>query len=242
MSGTERHRNVTTGTLLSDAGELLRREPRVVVAFLLAGIVVTGVDALRRGDPVTTVGFASLLDGHFSVKFGLVVRIISQAWTPLPAMFSLRPGWLVWTVGLELLRTAAIIGAGVYGFARLLETPLSLAAIVRYAAVFGALTLFSFNADVGVVLGVPLLILLFAVLVRLVAVPAYLVAGDSIFGAFRRSWYQTYGYGWAIFGVVIAVGFANHALSSIPAVGPVGSGLAAAFQVGAVAALVRSID
>jgi len=231
----------STSSLLTDAGRLLRANPRVFAGFVLAGVVVTVVDALRRGDPVPTVGFVGLLDGDISVTFGLVARITPHASTPLSALASLRTPWLLWTAGLELLRTGAVVGAGVYGFARLLETTPSPATVLRYLVVFWGLALLSFEADVGLLLGIPLLILFFAVLVRLVAFPALLVSGSSITGALSQSWYRTAGDGWALFGVVFVVGSANHALASVPTVGPVGSALAAAVQVAAVAGYVDRI-
>jgi hypothetical protein len=241
MTGPGGRHGLTTGVLLSDGWGLLRRNPRVVFAFFLAGLVVAGVDALRRGDPVPTVGFVGLLDGKLSVTFGLVPRITPHAGTPPSSIVSLRPRWLVRTVGLELLRTGAVVGAGVYGFARLLGTGLRPAATFRYLAVFTGVAMVDFTADVGFLFGVLLLAVAFAVLVRLVAVPAFLVVGESIPGALGRSWHRTEGYGWTLFGVVLVVGFANHALSSIPTVGPVGSALAAAVQVGVVAGFLRRV-
>jgi membrane-anchored glycerophosphoryl diester phosphodiesterase (GDPDase) len=113
--------------------------------------------------------------------------------------------------------------------------------VTRYAAVFGAIALASAEVTAGLLLGLPLVVLFLALLVRLLAFPAYLVGGRSITGALRRSWASTAGHAWPLAGVVVLVGFANHALSSLPLVGPVGSALAAALQVGVVAAFVRRV-
>lgn len=238
---TDESEQVTTSGILTAARRLLLSNPRVLAAFVLAGAVVTAVDALRRGDPVPSVGFVGLLDGNVSVEFGVLTRIPPHERTPLSALPSLYPRWLAWTLGLELLRAGAVIGAGVYGFARTLEVSPGPDAVGRYVAAFAILSLLSVQAEVGLVLGIPLLVLFFAVLVRVIAFPVYLVDGRSTLDALRQSWHRTRGHGWPLFGIVLLLGFAHHAAASIPAVGPLAAGVTAAAHVGTVAGFVRIV-
>lgn len=232
-------RPVRISTLLKGGVARLRNHPSVPVAFLLAGLLVAAVDALRRGDAVPTVGFLGLQSGQVSVRFGVLARVYARVTTPPAALYALQPSWLVRVAALELLRGAAVVAAGVYGFSRLLDTSPGVAATARYAGVFALLSLAALQVDAGPILGIPLLVAFFILLVRVAAFPAFIVQGDGVVPALRRSWRRTRGHGWTVFGVVLVVGLANHALTSVPVVGPVGSGLAVALQTGVVAAFVE---
>lgn len=232
-------RPVSTWTLLSEGIARLRDHPSVPIAFLLAGLLVAAVDALRRGDAVPTVGFLGVQSGEFSVRFGVLARVYARTTTPPAALYALQPSWLARVAALELLRGAVVVAAGVYGFGRLLDVRPGLAATARYAGVFALVSLAALQVDAGPILGIPLLVVFFVILVRVAAFPAFLVQGDGVGQALRRSWRRTRGHGWAVFGVVLVVGLANHALTSVPVVGPVGSSLAVALQAGVVVSFVR---
>lgn len=234
--------SVTAFALLSDAIGRLRTHPRVVRAMLFAGVVVAVVDFLRRGDPVPTAGYAGLQTGEVSINFGFVVNVVSRASTPLSALIDLRPVWLARTIWLELARGGAVFLATVYGFARLLDVKVTAANAGRYLLAFAFFGALSFDVDLGFVIGIVVLVLFFAVLVRLSMLPGLLIAGDSMLDALRRSWGLTKGHGWSLFGVVFVVGLANHALGSVPVVGPVGSSLAAAAHVAVVVAFLDRVD
>lgn len=232
---------ITATALLKDAVVRLRRNPRVVTAMVLAGLIVTAVDRLRLGDPIPTTGFVGLRQGHISIAFEIMVQVISHASTPVSSVVSLRPRWLVWTVGLEVVQSGAVVLASVYGFAKLLDTPLTVSKMLRYLLVFAVLGIVSFHVEAGVVIGIPLVIIILYAVVHLVALPGLIVDGMSILAALRRSWGVTAGHGWSLFGVVLVVGFANHVLASIPFVGPLGSSLAATMHVGVVVAFLHRV-
>lgn len=237
-------RGLSTAGLLTDARRRLQENLPALFALLAAGVVVAGTDWLLRRDPVPTVGYTGVLDGRFSVTIGVVVRVISDAGTPLSALIGLRPRWLAWTIGLELPAFLVVSGAGAYALARLLGVDLTRTAVLRYVAVAAVLRLASVSFDLvggAVVLAVVLIPLAFIFLVRLFAVPGFLIAGHSIPGAFRDSWHRTRGHGWALLGVVFLIGLLNHLLASIPIVGPVGSAFAGALHAGGVAAFLRQI-
>ena len=238
-------RGLSTAGLLADARRRLRENLPALFALLAAGVIVAGTDWLLRRDPVPTVGYTSVLDGRFSVTIGVVVRVISDASTPLSALIGLRPRWLAWTIGLELPAFLVVSGAGAYPLARLLGVGLTRAAVLRYVAVAAVLRLASVNFDLAggaVVLAIVLIPLAFVLLVRLFAVPGFLIVGRSIPDAFRDSWHRTRGHGRALFGVVFFIGLLNHLLASVSAIGPIGSALAGALHAGGVAAFLRQSE
>ena len=226
---------VTTGSLFAAAAHRLRRDPRVVGAFLVVGVLAAVVDVVRRGDPVPTASFVGVQEGTVSLRFGLLVDVIFRHPTPVTALPELRPRWFAWTVGLELVRGGALVVASVYAYARLLDETATVGSVARYAVVAFAFALVGVSADVGLVLGLPLGVLVVYLLVRFAPVSGLLATGASIPGAFRAGWRSTGGHGWTLFGVVLVVGLSNHLLGSVPLVGPVGSSLAAVVHVAVIA-------
>ena len=232
---------ITTASLLSDALGRLYRNPSVLVGVMVAGVLVTAVDVVRRGDPVPTVGYAGLQTGDVRIAFGVVVNVISQNPTPPTALVDLEPIWLARTVWLEVLRGGAVVLASIYGFATLLDVRVHVSNTARYLIAFGGLALISVEIQMGL-LGIPLLLVLFWILVKLSPFPGLVVAGEPIVAAVRRGWGLTRGHGWSLFGVVLSIGITNHALASVPVVGTVGSSLAAALHIGVVSAFIDRVE
>ncbi|QLH79202.1 hypothetical protein HZS55_18745 [Halosimplex rubrum] len=234
-----------TGTgLFRDGLALLRRNPSVVLAVLLAGLAVAVVDWVRLADPVPVTAFEGLSAGRLSVHYGVMVSVPAGVSSPLSALAGLEPGWLVWIAALELFRVAALAAAGLYAFATLLDTEVTPAAAARYGLVFGAFALlraFAPVADVPVLVGLPFVALYLYVVAHLVALPALLVEGRAIPDAIGRAWRLATGHGWALAAVVVVVGLATFLSASAPIGGPVLAGAVAAVQVGAVAAFVRRV-
>lgn len=236
--------SLSVATLLAEAYRRVRANPSVVAALLVAGIVVAGVDWLCLHDAVPTIGFSGIQEGNLAVSFGIVVTVLSRATTPLSALVGLKLGWLAWVVGLWLLEFVAVAGAGAYALARLLDTRLTIAAILRYA---GVLALLRVSPEIHfegalILLAVVLLPLVFFLFVRLFALPGLLVAGHPVGAALRRSWHRGRGYGWSLFGVVLVVGLLNHLLTSVPMVGSLGSALVGVLHAGAVAAFLHQSE
>ncbi|WP_248906490.1 hypothetical protein [Halocatena marina] len=227
--------------LVSEAVRRLRTNPSVVFAMLAAGVVVAGVDWLRLHDPVPTTGFVGIQDGRFVVSFDVVITVLSQTTVPLSSLIELKLPWLVWSVGIDLLGLAVVVGAGAYALARLLDVPLTASATLQYAvAVFfleGIIGQFQFE-NVTIVVAIPLVVVVFFLAVRLFAVPGLLIA-DFGSSAFRQSWERTRGNGWSLFYLVLLIGGANHLLASVPLFGPIGSALVGALHAGTVASFLE---
>jgi hypothetical protein len=241
-NGTDR--SLSVATLLAEARRRIQTNPAVIVALLVAGIVVAGVDWACLHDAIPTVGFNGIQEGNLAVSFGVVVRVFSRATTPLSALVGLKLRWLAWIVGLELLGVVAAAGVGASALARLLEIRLRVSALLRYA---GIVALLQFGPEIhfeeaSILVVVVLFPVTFALLVRLFALPGFVVAGYPVISALRQSWKLTRGYGWSLFGIILLVGLLNHLLTSVPVVGPIGSALVGALHAGTVAAFLHQSE
>lgn len=223
---------------MTGAYRRLRTTPRTLVVLFLAGLVVTGIDWLRLHDPIPTVGYVGIQNGRFAVLLSTPIVVFSRASVPGSAFVGLKPQWLAWTIGLELLEFVVVVSAGAYVLARLLREPLTTAAVGWYT---GLVALFQFGLgfrleEGGLLLALPAFVIWLFVLVRLFALPGLLVAGDSVGAALRHSWRRATGHGVSLFVVIVLLGLLNHLLTSVPVIGSVGSALVAGLHAGAVAA------
>lgn len=230
----------TTSAILGRARTRLVAHPRAFLALVLAGVVVAGIDWVQFRDAVPTIAYQGVQQGQLSATFRVVVAPESRATVPAGAFLHLRPGWLARTVGLVLAKFLAVVFASGYALARLQDAPLDATALARYGAVVAVLWVgfarFTFEGG-AILFGLPLLAAFLYVAVRLVPLPARLLRGESVRTALGRSWAQSHGHGWALLGVVLVVGVANHLATSVPVVGPVGSGAVAAVHAAAAVAV-----
>lgn len=242
----ERSRELSTTGLLAGARDRLVRQPRAVLALVLAGAVVAGIDWVQLQDPVPTSGYEGIQEGRLATTFFVLVTVVSRASVPASAYVDLQPQWLATTGGLALLEIGVVTLASGYALATLLDVDLTPGALGRYGLAITALRVGVPRADFeggAAVLAIPLLIAIFVVMVRLVPFPGLVIQGESIRVALGRSWDAARGHGWTLFGVVLLLGVANHLLVSVPVVGPVGSGAVAAVHAGVVATvLARVVD
>jgi len=226
----------TTSAILGRARTRLVTHPRALVALVFAGVVVAGIDWVQFHDAVPTTAYVGVREGRIAATFRVVVAPESRATVPAAAFLHLRPAWLARTVGLVVAKYLAVVLGSGYALAHLLEADLAPAALARYGAVVAVLWVGVGRATFeggAVILGLPLLIAFLYVAVRLVPLPARLFRAESLRTALGRSWGQTHGHGWALLGVVLLVGVANHLAASVPVVGPVGSGAVAAVHAAA---------
>lgn len=231
-------------TLFAGARRRIWEHPRAVFALLFAGSVVIGIDWLRLHDPIPSVGFSGVQDGHFSILFSIVVTVFSRSTVPPSALIDLKSQWLVWAIGLELLGLVAVVGASVYALARLLQVPLTTTATLRYAGIvvllgFGPNVNFDSGGVLTILIVIPLIAVFLFLLVRLFAFPGLLIAKDSIRTALRQSWRRTKGHGRSLFVVVIILGILNHLLTSVSVIGPLGSAVVAVLHAGTIAAFLH---
>ena len=208
----ERGRPVTAPALLSGALSRLRARPDVPSILVLAGIVVAGTDWLRARSPVPVTEYNRFRTGDLNVAFELLVSVLPRNVLSPSALLGLQPRWLVVTVGLELFSFVTAVGACAYALATLLDTDLSVGIVARYGVLLAALRVgapqITFTGG-SILIGLPLLAAVLYVVVSLVPLPGRLVLGESLVTALRRSWGQTGGYGWSLFGVVLLLGLAN---------------------------------
>ncbi|UPM44809.1 hypothetical protein [Halocatena salina] len=242
----ESNASLSTVALVTGAYRRLRTTPRVVLVMVFAGLVVAGIDWLRLHDLIPTTGYAGIQDGRVAVLLSLPVTVFSRASVPLSAFVDLKPQWLVWAIGLELLNFVVVVSAGAYALAQLLRTPLTTAAVVRYAALVG---LFQFGPDVhiegaGLLVALPVFVIWVFVLVRLFALPGLLITGASVRTACQHSWQRTTGHGWTLVAVIGLLGLLSHLGMSVPLVGPLGSALVAGLHAGTIAVFLtpRSLE
>lgn len=236
---------VTDGRLVRDALAGLRRNPSVVVAMLLAGLTVAVVDWVRVADPVPVVAFRGVQAGRIAFDYGVVASVTAGTTTPPSALVELRPAWVAWVAGLELLRTGAVALAGAYGLARLLDADLTVAAAVRYVAVFacfGAISALAPSVTVNVLVGLPFVAMFVYVVAHLVPLPGLLAAGRSVTDALGRSWRLATGHGWTLATLVVGIGLAGFLAASAPVAAPLLGSLVVAVQLGVVAAFLRRVD
>ncbi len=234
ISGTDEA--LSAIALVIGAYRRLRTIPRALAVLVLAGLVMTGIGWLRLYDPIPIVGYVGILDGRFSVLFSPPVVIYSPTNTLFSSLVGLKPQWLAWAIGLELLEVAVVVWASAYVLARLLQRPLTTAAVVRYA---GLVALFQLGLGVhiegaGLLVAIPAFLIWMFVLVRLFALPGLLIAGKSVRIALRHSWRRTTGHGWSLVVVVGLLGLMSHLAMSVPLVGPLGTALVASLHAGAV--------
>jgi hypothetical protein len=239
------HEELSVATLLAGARHRLERHPSAIVALLVAGVVVIGIDWVQLHDPVPTKGYEGIQQGRVAASFTILVRVFSRADVPMSALVDLKPRWLALTVGLELLQVLVITLASAYALARVLDIDLSTGAVGRYGLILLLLEVGPFRANFeggGALIGLLLIVPVFVVMVRLVPLPALLIRGDSITTAVGRSWTMARGHGWTLFGVVLVLGIANHLSASIPLVGPLGTAAVAAVHVGVLATLLNQLE
>ncbi|APW97684.1 hypothetical protein CHINAEXTREME_07815 [Halobiforma lacisalsi AJ5] len=217
-------RELSVDVVLSMAVGRLRTIPEVFVPFVVAGIVLTVVDALRRYDPVPTLERDVARENGLSIDLAYAgyPTGVAGTKTPLESLVGLHPEYLTWGLALYLLSLLVVVLAGVVTMARAMDRDVGLATV---GSVFGYVLavdflqrgLGSIDALQGMGLwGLPLLVLYLAVAVRLFVVPGLLVAGRGPKRALLESVRRTRGHGWTVFGVILVVGLTGWALGSLP--------------------------
>ncbi|SEO78916.1 hypothetical protein SAMN04487948_105150 [Halogranum amylolyticum] len=219
---TPRDRRLTATGLLGDAARRAGRSPVLLLPFLVAGLVLAGVDYLRVRDPVPVQVTPYSLSEGFTVRASLYPTGTSRTTTALDALVDLKLQYLAWVVGLELLSVLAVVVAGGVVVARVTDVPLSVGSVVRYGAFVVALAAVpSVNfSGASAVVGLVLLVPAYYVSVRLFALPALLIRGDGFRTAARRSWTLVAGIGWSVFGLLVALGVVYSLSALVPVVGP----------------------
>jgi len=209
--------------MLSEAAWKLRRQPQVVIPYLLLGAVLVLVDLLRARDPVPAVQRRPFWEGGFELRIefaGYPAGVLEQQLVYEP-LLSLRPLYLLWGMGLQVLTMLATSTAAVLAIATLLGGEPRVEAVGRlfgYVLATDLLlrTIGSIDLLQAWLLALPVIFLLVYAHVRLFAVSGLLVAGHSIRSAIRGSVRITEGRSVSVLGLVLAVGVGALLLSSVP--------------------------
>lgn len=242
---------VTATGVLAESVRRLVRDPVMAVPFLAAGVVLSLVDWLRVRDPVPTTHVPQFGEVTVSVSFFVSPSGLRATGVRPAALVDLRPRYLVWTVGLELLALVAVAVAGWLTLSRAAGVGPSRNRLVTYLVfvvatrlLLGAFSAFDGLAWVTLLAFVALLV----VFVRLFAAPALVVAGGpdgdglGIRAAAGRSSRLARGRGPPVFGLVLAVGLATWFLGSVPAAGAlVSTAMVAPVHAVAVVVFVESV-
>ncbi|WP_247729600.1 hypothetical protein [Halovivax limisalsi] len=227
---------LVTGSIRS-AVSRLASIPTLLVPFAAVAALITGIDRLRHRDPIPSVAWESVADSTIHVEYPLYPAPRSRTIRRLEALIDLEVPYLLWAIGLELLTIGAVAVAGVIVIHRALadagiDSPpvrrrlgayigfvVAVDLVGRMLGGIGALD------EMGLVLGVPVLIALLVVSIRLLLVPILLVAGRSLPFAIRRSNRLARGHGWSCLGVILIFGLGTWLLASVPIVGTFLTGL-----------------
>jgi len=209
--------------------EQFRRDPALLLPFLVAGVCLAVLDWLRRLDPLPT---------RPAVQNGVSITVAYTGYptgTPetaraLESLVDLKLPSLVWGIGLEAVAVLVIAAAGTVTIARALPEDRGATTGRRLLAYGGLVVLFDgafrvlasfIDGDVGLVFGLVLIVPLFAVFARLFAAPAAVVTGSGPVTALRQSAPATRGHGWTILALVIGFGLAAWLLGRVPRAGTV---------------------
>jgi hypothetical protein len=217
--------------VLRETVRRLGADPVLVLPFACAGLVLASADVWRRQDPLPVSQPDSLsrtLELQATVVPSGVPRTVRRA----DALVDLQATYLVAGVGLELLVPLVVATAGWFTVGRASSRGRTLAGLVRYLGVVLVAVTVPTLVHVPTVevpsLFVGLLFLVVGVFltIRLFLVPGYLVVGDSLVTAVRRSVRASAGDGPTI--LVLAVGFGTLSWALAVLFGPVGGGVSTA--------------
>jgi hypothetical protein len=215
---------VTIETVLRFVFTRLRRNPVLAAPFIVAGLLVSLADWLRKHDPVSFVTPETLGD-TFSIQYSMIPMGTARTARNVGALVDLRVPYFVGAAGLELLVWVGLGVAGWLTFSRALGVKRRLDALARYLAVSGllaALSLVAGSSSVSVdslpIMALTVFIYAF-VSASLFLFPGSLVTGKSIPAGLLESVRASRGNRWTLFGLVVVLGLAYGTLAKVPVAG-----------------------
>jgi hypothetical protein len=210
--------------VLKRATTRLRRDPRLGLPFVIAGLVVALADAIRAWDPlpVTTPEWT---EKSLSVQYSLFPGGPARTIRELGAFVDLRT---LYVLGALTLECAVFVGVGLAGWitiTRALDDERRLGALGRYLGIFGSIG--SLPVLIGprsVTLDSLPLALFGVVVVSLVSVrffflPGFLAMGDRVTAALQHSVRASKGAFWPLLSLVIVFGLGYWVLAMVPLAG-----------------------
>ncbi|MFC5369120.1 hypothetical protein [Salinirubrum litoreum] len=217
--------------VLREVVRRLRADPVLVLPFACAGLVLVSVDVWRRRDPLP-VSRPDSLSRTLEVQATVVPSGVPRTVRRVDALVDLQATYLVAGVGLELLVPLVIATAGWLTVGRASTRGRTLGGLVRYLGVVLAVVTVPTLVDVPTVdvsslfVGLLLLVVGAFLTIRVFLVPGYVVGGDSLVTAVRRSVRESTGNALAILGLAVGFGTLSWALAVL--FGPVGGGVSTA--------------
>lgn len=216
--------DLSVWTLLQRVGSYIRHQPRSVIPFVVAGVVVAITDWIRTTDPLPMLVPDSFSE-TVSVQYRIVPMGTQRTARAVDALVNLRTPYLLGAVALELLVLASVAGAGYLTLRWVLGTNGNRRVAVRYGLLVTAvgfvpqwlgMAQFTFT---NLVVGIVAIVLFSVVAVRLFLFPGFVVAGESARTALRQSRHRSRGIGWTLFGLVVVFGVTSWGLAQIPVAG-----------------------
>ena len=226
--------------------EVVRRftaDPVLLLPFGCAGLVLAAVDFWRRRDPLP-VSRPDSLSRTLEVQATVVPSGVPRTVRRVDALVDLQATYLVAGVGLELLVPLVLATAGWLTVGRASARGRTLRGLVRYLGVVLAVVtvptlVYVPTVDVSSVFVALLILVVGAFLVvRTFLVSGYVISGDALVTAVRRSVRESTGNGLTILGLAVGVGTLSWALAKL--FGPVGGGVSTLFG-GAVHAVALAV-
>jgi hypothetical protein len=210
--------------VLKRAATRLRRNPRLGLPFVIAGLVVALADVIRAWDslPVTTPEWT---EKSLSVQYSFFPSGPARTIRELGAFVDLRT---LYVLGALTLECAVFVGVGLAGWitiTRALDDERRLGALGRYLGVFGSI------GSIPVLIGprsvtfdsLPIALLGIVVVslvsVRLFLLPGFLARGDRVTAALKHSVRASKGAFWPLLSLVIVFGLGYWVLALVPLAG-----------------------
>ncbi|MEY7848782.1 hypothetical protein AB7C87_06205 [Natrarchaeobius sp. A-rgal3] len=216
--------------------EMLRDDPWLFVPFLVAGLVLSAVDALRLMDPIPVLERGAPGTGNLDIQIEFVgyPAGVPQTMVRFESLVGLEIPYLVWGAGLYAVALLVVVAAGVLTINRAMDGEAGLAGFVSLLGF--ALGVDLVNRGLGSIdllqgmglFGLVWLAIYLYLFVRLFAVPGLVVEGRSLPAALEESFELTAGRGWSIFGLILLFGLGAWLIASVPHVGTVASTVAVA--------------
>jgi hypothetical protein len=202
----------------------LRRDSRLGLPFVIAGLVVALADVIRTWDPlpVTTPEWT---ERSLSVQYSFFPSGPARTIRTLGAFVDLRAPYLLGALALECVVFVGVGLAGWITITRALDVERRLGALARYLGVSGSI------GSIPVLVGpisvtpdsLPLVLLGVVVVsfvsVRLFLLPGFIAKGDRVIAALEHSVGASKGAFWPLLSLVIVFGLGYWALASVSLAG-----------------------
>lgn len=215
---------LTVWTVLRAVATDIRRHPRWVVPFTIAGVIVAIADWIRRLDPIPMVVPDSFRE-TLSVQYSLVPTGTQRTIRAADALVNLRLPYFVGAIALELTVVVAVVVAGYYTLRWALAPDTGRTGFVRYGVLVTVVEFLpqwlgtAHYTFANLLVGLVAIVLFMVLAVRLFLVPGFIVAGHSFRNALGLSRRRSYGIGWTLAGLVVILGLSSWGLARIPVAG-----------------------